>query len=186
MQTEPTTEARLGDWIQTYTGKIFYPIDPRPWEISLEDIAHSLSLLCRFTGHTREFYSVAEHSVRVSWLCPDEHAAWGLMHDASEAYIADLTRPIKRFSDLGEPYLRIETRLMHCICQRFGLPSEQPECVSKADLVLLMTEKRDLCEGHNSKPWEDTEDSLTEVIEPWPHRIAEQRFLQRAKALGIK
>ena len=92
---------RVGDWIQTMSGVIFYPLDPRPEEIRIEDIAHALSHQCRFAGHCREFYSVAEHSVRVSRELPQEFMLWGLLHDASEAYLVDLPRPIKRWSAMG-------------------------------------------------------------------------------------
>ena len=88
--------ARKGDWIQTFTGRAFYVLDPRPEDVDIEDIAHALSMQCRFAGHCREFYSVAQHSVTASWLVPPEDALWGLLHDAAEAYVVDLPRPIKR------------------------------------------------------------------------------------------
>jgi hypothetical protein len=87
---------RVGDWIQTYSGRQFWPLDPRVEDVHLEDIAHALSNVCRYTGHVREFYSVAEHSVHVSWSCEPEDALWGLLHDASEAYLADMARPVKQ------------------------------------------------------------------------------------------
>ncbi len=136
--------SRLGDWIQTYTGQVFYPLDPRPEEIHIADIAHSLSMQCRFSGHVREFYSVAEHSVRVSIACPPEHAEWGLLHDASEAYLIDLPRPLKRFSEMGRLYMEAESRVMSAVCERFGLSIQIPSIVERLDRVLLMTEKRDL------------------------------------------
>src|SRR5271165_7548492 len=92
-----SADNRKGDWIQTYTGRVMYPLDPRPEEINIIDIAHALSNLCRFTGHVRTFYSVAEHSVRVSQHCDPKDALWGLLHDASEAYLADMSRPMKRY-----------------------------------------------------------------------------------------
>ena len=88
---------RRGDWIQTYLGIQFWPLDPRPEEVMLFDIAHSLSNMCRFTGHCREFYSVAQHSVIVSQNVPREDAAWGLLHDASEAYMT--MRRLESFID---------------------------------------------------------------------------------------
>ena len=66
--------ARKGDWMQTYTGRQFWPIDPRANEVHIEDIAHALSMMCRYNGHCRTFYSVAEHSVLVSQHVPPEHA----------------------------------------------------------------------------------------------------------------
>ena len=80
------TDERIGSWLQTYTGKKFYPFDPREEEVDILDIAHALSQLCRFGGHTKEFYSVAEHCVLVSMCCPSEVKLLGLLHDAAEAY----------------------------------------------------------------------------------------------------
>jgi len=82
-------------WIQTYTGKCFHPREPGPDDFDIRDVAHALSLLCRFNGHCRTFYSVAEHSVRVSRICPPAAALWGLLHDLGEAYVGDLPRPLK-------------------------------------------------------------------------------------------
>jgi len=85
--------ARIGDWIQTYTGKRFWPLDPRPEDVDILDIAHSLSLLCRFTGHTSSFYSVSQHSILVAQEVPKRLRLWALFHDAAEAYIGDIARP---------------------------------------------------------------------------------------------
>ena len=103
-------------WIQTYTGRKFFPLTDEPGEIDLRDIAHSLALQCRFNGHCRQFYSVAEHSVRVSHILPDEEAAWGLLHDAAEAYVSDLPRPLK----LTVPDFRAaEDRLLRQIAETY-------------------------------------------------------------------
>src|SRR5579885_2784587 len=91
---------RHGDWIQTYCGVAFYPLDPRPEEILIEDIAHALSMLCRFTGHVKRFYSVAQHCVYVSHRCDPKDALWGLLHDAAEAYLNDISRPVKSLREL--------------------------------------------------------------------------------------
>lgn len=71
------------DWIATFTGGVFFPLAPRVEDVRISDIAHALSMLCRFAGHTRGFYSVAQHSVLVSRLCSQQDALWGLLHDAS-------------------------------------------------------------------------------------------------------
>lgn len=169
---------RKGGWIQTYTGLVMYPLDPQPEEICIEDIAHALSHLCRFTGHCREFYSVAEHSIRVSFACKPEDALWGLLHDASEAYLADMSRPVKRYAPFGEKYRQVEDRLMKTIAAKFGLDPECPDSVKHADTVLLMTEKRDLMHGCN-KPWEDTAEVLEPQIYPIKPRSAKTFFLER-------
>jgi uncharacterized protein len=170
-------DQRIGGWIETFTGVVFYPLDPRPEEICIEDVAHSLSLQCRFAGHCREFYSVAEHSVRVSRELPAELALWGLLHDAAEAYLVDLRRPIKRFSEMGKLYRGIEAQLMLSVCDRFGLDIVEPPEVKRIDNALLMTEKRDLLGNGCAKAWEDTELPLAGRIKPWKPKVAERRFL---------
>src|ERR1700674_199080 len=80
---------------------------PLEEDVCIEDIAHSLSLLCRFTGHVKQFYSVGEHSVRVSYLCPPEYQLWGLLHDAGECYAGDVNRPLK-YSPGMEAYREYE------------------------------------------------------------------------------
>lgn len=177
---------RKGDWIQTYTGVKFYPLDPRPDEIRLKDIAHALSLQCRYAGHCLQFYSVAEHCVRVSRAIAavdagGDVAAWGLMHDAAEAYLVDLPRPIKRYSQMGLLYREIEDGLMRAICWRFGLSQDEPGVVSHFDTVLLATEKRDLMGP--SAPWQLGVDPLPEHIEPWLPVRAEEEFLLAAGRL---
>lgn len=151
-QTQKTTgapsidpaEPDYGGWIMLASGKRFYPLRAQPEELEITDIAAGLSNMCRFAGHCRQFYSVAQHSVWVSRLCgPPELALWGLLHDASEAFIADIARPIKHLPEL-EGYRNFEKKLMEVVCLRFGLPFEQPAVVKTADNILAATEARDL------------------------------------------
>jgi len=128
-------------WMQTYTGKAWYPMTPRAKDVDIEDIAHALSLLCRYGGHCRRFYSVAEHSVLVSHLVPPEYALWGLMHDASEAYVVDVPRPLK--VHLGH-YRDMEQRAWQAIALRFDLPYEMPSVVHQADIDACFIEKGQL------------------------------------------
>ena len=104
----------------TYTGKHVHSLSPHPEEIDIDDVAHSLSQMCRFLGHTDGFYSVGQHSVLVSELVPAQDALWGLLHDASEAYLCDLPAPIKRDPEMGI-YRIAEDRLM-----LRGLPEIRP------------------------------------------------------------
>lgn len=137
-------------WIQTYTGRAIDPLNPRVQDISIRDIAHALSQMVRYTGHTREFYSVAEHSWHVSYLVPREHALWGLLHDASEAYLADIASPVKRrLRDVDE----IESRLQQVIALRFGLPWPMPEAVHIADHDVLVAERDQAMGGERGGPW---------------------------------
>lgn len=121
---------------------------------------------------------MAEHSVRVSWLCPPEYKLWGLLHDASEAYLADVARPVKRSEKFAE-YRRLEEIVQACICRKFKLPMPEPECVKLADQRLLVTEKRDLMPPSLYK-WNSfgpPVEPLEGEIVPWYPRAAERTFL---------
>jgi hypothetical protein len=130
-----------GKYIATVSGKCYYPTSPDPGELDIGDIAHALSNLCRYTGHTRRFYSVAEHSVLVSHIVPPELAYVGLMHDATEAYLGDIARPVKY---LLPQYAELEEKNWRVIAQRFGLPLEIPEAVHKADSGICNAEMAEL------------------------------------------
>jgi len=172
--------ARIGDWMQTASGRKVYPLDLRPEEVCIEDIAHHLSHLCRFAGATREFYSVAQHSVYVSRIVPPADALWGLLHDASEAYLIDLPRIIKRWEPIGGPYREAERWAMLAICRRFDLSLPEPESVKIADHRVLMAEKRDLMAQTEHRWAEDTElEPMVERIAAWHPETAREAFLTR-------
>ena len=137
------TMTHRGDWISTHSGLPFWPSDPQPADVRIEDIAHALSQLCRFAGHTKSFYSVGQHSVLVSLICDPQDALWGLLHDASEAYLCDLARPVKHTEALAG-YRALEERVQAAVAQKFGLPLEMPRSVKEADQALLRLEQRDL------------------------------------------
>ena len=195
MRTEDT-------FIRTYTGRKFWPLDPKPEEVAIEDVAHALSLICRFTGHTYCFYSVAEHSLRVSHLveklalsdwrklvgkATGEHswarkvALWGLLHDASEAYLCDLPSPIKRAPGIRQIYKVVEAHLMESIAVHFDLTPHEPALVKDADRILLNTEMRDLMT--DCIPYEGYE-PLPETIYPMDAQHAEVEFMRRFEALS--
>lgn len=172
-------EKPVGSAIRTYTGTLFDFANPEDSPISIEDIAHSLSLLCRFAGHSKKFYSVAEHSVRVSHVVSKEHALWGLMHDASESYCVDVPRPLKHLVGM-EAYRAHEKRVMKAICKWFKMDPIEPTEVKEADLVLLVTEQRDLLK--NSIPDFGIK-PLDMVIDPITSKQAERLFLARFEEL---
>jgi hypothetical protein len=136
---------RQGDWMQTYTGRQFWPLDPRPEDFCREDIAHALSLKCRYNGHCLGFYSVAQHSVYVAEECERrwpgrwDLAWWGLLHDLEEAYLPDVPRPIKvnGTGTLKDCALKI----MEAAAVRFGLTgTAEPSEVKQADSAVLAAE----------------------------------------------
>lgn len=174
-------------YIQTYTGKRFWPLEPRADEVDILDIAHALSQNCRWTGHCKEFYSVAQHCVLCSYVVPNELALTALMHDASEAYMSDLSRPVKHSPELTG-YRDAEQRLETIIADKFGLVFPYPPEVKQADNRMLYTERRDVLgpkvawttdtenvlgfEGNDRQPYDFK-------ITPWQPKDAERVYLER-------
>lgn len=136
--------------ILTHSGIEFDVCRPDPDLIEIEDIAHALSHICRFTGHTKHFYSVAQHSYLCATLVPTEHALEALLHDAAEAYIGDVSNPLK--AQLPG-YQMIEFRLEQAIRQRFGLPAKKTPWIKEADLQMLAAEKAQLMPQFE-EPWD--------------------------------
>ena len=127
--------------ILTYTGKSLDYLNPSEDQIDILDIAYGLSREARFNGQTDKFYSVAQHSYICSMLVPREYAKEALLHDATEAYMKDIPRPLK---NLLPDYKHLEYNLETVIRRKFGLPEIKSEAVKRADLILLLTEYRDL------------------------------------------
>lgn len=171
-----------GPWAQTYSGVAFYLLAPSAADVRLRDIAHALALINRFAGHTFVPYSVAEHSVRVSWAVPPELALAALLHDAAEAYTNDIPRPMKMA--LVGAVRSIEDDVARAIGKRFGveLVPTHP-AVKHADNVLLATEARDLM-GAPPVPWELDVEPVPWPIEPWGWEQAEAKFIERFLELG--
>lgn len=168
-----------GDWMATFTGRRFYPLDPRPGDVDPLDIAHALSLLCRYGGHVDRFYSVAEHCILMSEAVEPRHSLAALLHDATEAYVVDVPRPLKRV--LGG-YAEIELATWQAIAARLGVPVEMPDEVKAADNRILLTERAALMRRAERWSVDDDYTALPVTIEGWPPREAERRFLAR---LGV-
>jgi 5'-deoxynucleotidase YfbR-like HD superfamily hydrolase len=180
---------RKGDWISTYSATKFYAFDPRVEEIHIEDIAHALSLICRYSGHCKFFYSVAQHSIGVQQILKEfgydaQIQLYGLLHDASEAYICDIPKDIKR--NMPE-YKKIEKNIQNMIWKSFNLPEPSDEIhslVKQADNMMLRCEAKTLMKDWTE--WYLPYDDINIVIEEKPMKYTENRFLQIADILQHK
>ncbi len=185
-------------WIQTFSGLAFDLAEPTPDMVAVEDIAHSLSLLCRYTGHCAWFYSVAQHSILVSEIVAATEprlALAALLHDAEEAYVGDWSSPLKAVIRSGASYaLNAERAARSAVERRFGLTLELADrgTIKAADLVALVTEKRDLFGPAPRAGWGDaTGYTMPQPLETPIQCIPdpaywELRFLERFHALGGK
>lgn len=178
-------------WMQTFKGKRFDPFDPNPALIDIEDIAHSLSSICRYGGHSNRFYSVAEHSVLVAeyllatW-CDRKLALAGLLHDAAEAYMGDIPRPIKYRPEFAF-YREAEARLDAMIFERFGLAEFIGDAQVKfADDSILADEAEEFM-GNPGKAWGLTQPPLgIRFSYLMPNVYWERAFLSRFREWGGK
>lgn len=164
--------------MQTHSGKAFTPLDPSLGDIDIEDIAHALGNICRYGGHTRWFYSVAEHCVLMSEAVSPENAFWALMHDAAEAYVGDLIRPLK--INLPE-YREIEDNIMLAICTKFGMDYDCPPEVKLADTRILHDERAVML-GTPSRAWVIDERSCEPLgvkVTGWDPYTAKRAFMTR-------
>lgn len=180
-QTELPPEER---WIQTATGGRFYPLDPRPEDVDIVDIAHALGMKVRYSGHARYFYSVAEHSVHMARFLmdtidgPPGPAMYALLHDASEAYLPDVCRTIK---DQIEGFRDWEDRILEAVCDKLGLPWPMPEpvenLVKAADTRILLTEMDILLPGDEARNTLNGYEPLGVRLHMWTPSWAKREFL---------
>lgn len=171
-------------WIGTFSGAKVDFLNPDPKSICIEDIARGLSRVNRFVGQTTEPYTVAQHSVLASRLVPPHLAGCALLHDATEAYMGDCSRPLKQL--LGKAWDEIENRLHQAITDAIGEAYYYSAQVKAVDDRLLITERNVLQPNHADWEWgEDIEPySPNDVpIVPWSAPLAEASFLERYRAL---
>ena len=171
---------RVGNFMQTFTGGRFWPGDMRAEDLDIRDIAHALSLQCRYAGHCIRFYSVAEHSVLVSRNVPEEHALVALLQDAPEAYLLDIPRPLKP-SLTG--YAELEDGCWSVMAERWKLPLVVPPEVRDIDTRILLDER-----AQNMTPtsydWNIPGEPVGVTIECWDPPTAETEFLARFMELS--
>ncbi|MDF7650791.1 HD family hydrolase [Erwiniaceae bacterium L1_54_3] len=171
-------------WIITQSGIHFDYNNLSADAICIEDIACALSNLCRFTGHVQDFYSVAQHSVHVSYLVEPDFALEALLHDAAEAYCNDISAPLRK---LLPDYRQRISSVEEVIAAKYGLPAQMSAEVKNADLVMLATERRDL-DLDGGKPWPELEgiDAAPFLLSPLNPRQSRVLFLQRYNDLKGK
>lgn len=170
-------------YVSTYLGNRFYPLEPRIDDVDIEDIAHGLAYQCRFNGQTSAFYSVAQHSLIVASLVPQELRFAALLHDAAEAYLGDMVKPLKM---LLPGFSEIEDNVSRIIGERFGVDLDHNPIIKQADLVALATEKRDLM------PYSVEEWTCLVGVEPMAEAIltmapdrAKQEFMREFERMRI-
>jgi 5'-nucleotidase len=195
--------AQRRDSIRTFTNRSMRPLAPKAEDIAIEDVAHALANSCRFTGHVKYFYSVAQHATLCSYLVEHqameekgdfegldvEIAFWALHHDDSEAYLSDIARPIKNAAAaFGETYKAVEAQLMEAVKERFLLWPDTPEQVHSVDNTLLVTEARDLMHGTDDWSAEYRPNKMPPLpmkIEPWLPELNRTLFAQVVITEGL-
>lgn len=165
-------------WIETYTVKQFWFLNPSPEMFNIEDIAHALSMVCRYAGHVNRFYSVATHCCLIADYFsydPRLHLT-ALMHDAAEAYIGDMPRPLKRRL---KQFRAIEGRIEQALAEKFGIIYPMPAEIKIADLRITLDERRAL-KSPSGRVWsEDASTPLGVTIPDWSPKRAKAEFLRR-------
>lgn len=186
MSVKDPSENRVEGFMQTYTGQEYHFSALTPGQVLIGDIAHSLSLVCRFNGHCSEFYSVAQHSMLVAYVLavqlnrPDL-LKWGLYHDAGETYIGDMLWGLKHDSEsaVGREFRKLEEGVDAAIAQRFGLSLPKPPEVKLADRIVLAVETGYLMGGRVEQICNEPFDrpDWADRFRPLGSTVAEHRFL---------
>lgn len=171
--------------VNTYTGKIINPLNLKTEDICLEDIAHALALKCRFNGHCRTFYSIAQHCYLAAYYSPTPLKKLALLHDAAEAYLFDIPRPLKQIPCIT-PLLHMELCILDTILGKYLLPAEWKGSWEQIDDILLIHECRALIQNWEAIPLAHQEPTQVILIIPWTWEESEKAFLQMASKLELK
>lgn len=178
-----TTDMIDGATILTADGVYFDYLDPDPAKVTLNAVARGLANTCRFAGQCSPFYSVAEHSILVSLIVPNEFALAGLFHDAAEAFICDMPKPLK---EILPDYKDVERRVETAVFFALGVPDPLPVEVKAADVVMLATEQSQLMRNHDRWKWTDKVTPLDLKLDCFSPEAAYHAFVHRARELGVK
>lgn len=180
--TQGTTVRHIvGPTILLFSGNYFDFLDPEHSIFTIEDVAQGLSLACRFAGQCKQHYSVAQHSVHLSDLLPAQYRYAGLMHDAAEAFIGDVSRPLK---DLLPEYRAIEERVEKAVFAHFGVVHPIPDIVKEFDIVMLETEQRQLMRNRDDWDYTRGRQCANIVIPNISNEQARELFLDRYRHLA--
>jgi len=171
----------VGPTIALRSGAYFDFEDPHSSDFTIDDIAHGLAHICRFTGQCRQFYSVAEHSVHASRIVAPELAFEALMHDAPEAFIGDIAKPLKM---LLPSYRRIEDLAERAVFQRYGLTSPLSPAVKEADRKMLRAEQAQAMRNDDHWPAYSNTDAAPITLRFWAPGAAKAMFLARFRELA--
>jgi hypothetical protein len=171
-------QERIGDWMCMHSGTRFYPADPRPEDINIEDVAWSLAHVNRFCGHTKYPYSIAQHSCMVHDQLPPEHKLAGLLHDISEYVMSDVPRPVK---SALPGYKDMEHGIWMAAARKWNLPAQIPTEVKEADNRSLVTERMQIMPEGDDGMWNGVAmyEPYDVEIKPWHPMDARLEFLNR-------
>lgn len=171
----------MGPMMHTFTGKVLDPLDLSPNDIDIQDVAHSLSNICRYGGHTKEFFSVAQHSVLISRAVPKRLARPALLHDGSETYVGDMVSPIK--TRFPEYKIKVENQALIAVFSRFGLDIEDLKHIDEYDKRIALNEMKALMPGIDTTLQAIWTPLPNVKIIPWEPKAAKAFFLLRFEQL---
>jgi uncharacterized protein len=180
MNVSATVRKVIGPTILLQSGEYFDFLDPDNCKVTIEDVAHGLSMICRFTGHCNEFYSVAEHSWHASYHVEPAFAFDALMHDSPESVIGDMSKPLK---DICPEYRAIEDNIERSFAKKFGFQVPLAPEVKEVDLVMLTTEQKYIMKNRDDWDYTRGRKALNIKLYCWPPQVAKQMFLLRYNEL---